>query len=73
MSWFLVLLLGLIAFDVIIVGVALIGVHVIKPLYPTWWERNVVANDPEGFRLSGPISARPGRRPATGESIWPLA
>lgn len=44
MNMLAMLFVGLLVFDCIILGLALIGFHVIKPHFPGWWERNIVAD-----------------------------
>lgn len=44
MNLFAMLFVGLLVFDCVILGLALIGYHLIKPLFPHWWERNIVAD-----------------------------
>ncbi|MDH3675436.1 MAG: hypothetical protein OES12_08055 [Anaerolineae bacterium] len=47
MDWFLKFVVIWLSFDIVIIASVWYAVSTIRPLYPNWWRRVIVDDDPE--------------------------
>ena len=46
MSWLYIFVISLLTVDLILAAGGYIGVRFVRPRWPEWWERHIVAEDP---------------------------
>ena len=48
------IVIGLGGFNILTLGVVFIGIGFVKPRWPDWWEKHIVAPDPEETKQPAP-------------------